>query len=356
MSRIAIRGWGATSPAGWGTGALRDALEKDAPLPVKSLARPGREAPLRIREVPAPTPPPAFFGHARLRRSGRIARFTVAAALEALADDAPRVADGKLRLGIIVCVMTGGMNYSRRFFEEVIENPATASPMLFPETVYNAPASHLAACLGASTESCTLVGDGGMFLQGLALAANWLLAGSVDGCVVVGSEESDWVAADALSRFHRGAVHSEGAGALYLLRAAEGGDQVELSLITDSYPFSGNGSRAASARRMREALGPGIARELLCLGTQGVPRMDAAEQSAWSNWAGPRLSPKEILGEAFAASAALQCVAVCDALFRGGYPAATVSVVGVNQQAIGARFEVLNRTPRQTDDERNGKS
>lgn len=355
MNRIVVRGWGAISPAGWGTAALREALERSAPLPVKSVARPGHADPLRVRDVPDPATPPAFLGHARLRRSSRIARFTVAAALEALGDDAPRVAEGSLRLGIVVCVMTGGMSYSRRFFEEVLANPSTASPMLFPETVFNASASHLAACLGASTESCTLVGDGGMFLQGLALGANWLLAGDVEGCIVVGSEEADWIAADVLALFHRRAVHSEGAGALYLRRADDSAGGVALSMITDAFPFSGNGARAASARRMREALRSGPEHELLCLGTQGVHSLDAAEQSAWSDWTGPRISPKEVLGEAFTASAALQCVAACDALSLGNYPTATVSVVGANQQAIGARFDASNSRPHKND-ERNGKS
>jgi hypothetical protein len=45
------------------------------------------------------------------------------------------------------------------------------------------------------------------------------------------------------------------------------------------------------------------------------------------------------LGEAFVASAAWQCVAACDAIRQENFPAARVSIVGANQQAIGARFE-----------------
>ena len=51
---------------------------------------------------------------------------------------------------------TASIRYSERFFGEVLENPATASPMLFPETVMNAPASHMAAYLGCTGSSSPL--------------------------------------------------------------------------------------------------------------------------------------------------------------------------------------------------------
>jgi hypothetical protein len=38
------------------------------------------------------------------------------------------------------------------------------------------------------------------------------------------------------------------------------------------------------------------------------------------------------------AGAAWQCVAACAAVGGGGYTAANVSLVGPNQQALGARF------------------
>jgi hypothetical protein len=40
------------------------------------------------------------------------------------------------------------------------------------------------------------------------------------------------------------------------------------------------------------------------------------------------------------AAAAWQCVAAVDALNQGQYASATVSVVGCNQQAIAARFDL----------------
>jgi 3-oxoacyl-(acyl-carrier-protein) synthase len=77
----------------------------------------------------------------------------------------------------VVCVFSGCVNYSSRFYSETLKDPATASPLVFPETVFNAPASHLSAFLGNSAINYTLVGDSGTFLIGLAMAAQWLSDG-----------------------------------------------------------------------------------------------------------------------------------------------------------------------------------
>jgi len=147
---IFVKGVGSVSPAGWGVLPLREALAKGCPLLTKELPRPGWTAPLRVRAVPPSLTRPGFMTHARIRRVSPITQFAVAAALEALGDDVGPVGDGSLRLGIVLCVMTGCVNYSRRFYDEALKDPATASPLVFPETVFNAPASHLAALLGTT--------------------------------------------------------------------------------------------------------------------------------------------------------------------------------------------------------------
>ena len=343
---IFIHGIGAVSPAGWGVVALRDALDTGEPLPVKELARPGWAHPLRVRQVPPANPRPAFLNHPRLRRTSPISQYACAAAIEALGNDAPQVAVGSLRLGVIFCVMTGCINYSRRFYDETLKDPATASPLVFPETVFNAPSSHLAAALGTTARNYTLVGDPGTFLQGLALAADWLTSGSVDACLVIGAEEMDWLIADAFRLFDCRMISSAGAGAVYLKKAESGKLKteiaVQLAAVTDSHLFFDNQSRAEAARKMRAQLDCATD-DLLCEGQQNLPRMDASEAAAWSDWCGVRLSPKPILGEGSMAASAWQCVAAVDALRQNRYAAVNVSVVGCNQQAIGARFVNLSR-------------
>jgi hypothetical protein len=337
VNRIFVCGVGAVSPAGWGVEKLCAALDKGEPVPAQTIARPGWEKPMLVRNVPPPETRPAFFAHPRLRRASAITQHSVAAALEALGDDAAQVRSGALRLGIIFCTMSGSIAYSRRFYEEVLREPATASPLIFPETVFNAPSSHLAAYLGANGIAYTLVGDHGTFLQGLAIAADWLLKHQADGVVIVGAEESDWIAADAMRLFQRSSIHGAGAGAIYLRREKITA-KAELSAVTDSFLFTQSQSRTEAARKMRAQLPACAPGELLCMGVQNIPRSDTAENLAWCDWTGSRLAFKNILGEAFLASAAWQCVAACTELARGRFSAVNVSVVGANQQAIGARF------------------
>jgi 3-oxoacyl-[acyl-carrier-protein] synthase II len=335
---IFVCGSGAVSPAGWGVAPLREVLARGEPLPPKEVPRPGLNSPLLVRPVPPASPRPNFVAHARLRRTSPIAQHTLGAALEALGSDASRLGNGSFRLGVVLCVMSGCVNYSRRFYDETLKDPSTASPLVFPETVFNAPASHLAALLGTTAINYTLVGDPGTFLQGIALGADWLSSDRVDGCLVVGAEELDWLTTEAFRLFERKAVVSEGAGALYLRREAGRSATVRLAAITQAHSFSKMQSRAQAAQRARNELGDSVPHTLLCDGLQGLPRADSAEQKAWHDWTGPRLSPKVILGEGLMAAGAWQCVAGVDALQQGRYAAANVSVVGCNQQAIAARF------------------
>jgi len=338
MSRVFVHGVGAVSPAGWGVEALRDALRKGERIPTVEMARPGWNKSLQVRAVPLPSGRPAFLAHPRLRRSSAITQHTVGAALEAVGADLPSIQRGEFKVGLVVCLMSGSVTYSRRFFEEVLKDPSVASPMLFPETVYNAPGSHLAAYLNSNTVSFTLVGDDSCFLQGVAVAAGWLMEDVVQGCLVVGAEEADWLVADASHLFDRRAVQGAGAGAMYLRRDMPVNSGVELACITDAFSFGFSKDRAEAVKNVRAQLPVGNGNELLCLAAHGLPRRDADEENAWRDWSGTRFAPKQILGEAFTASAAWQCVAACDALARGEFKAANVSIVGASRQAIGARF------------------
>ena len=168
-------------------------------------------------------------------------------------------------------------------------------------------------------------------MQALVLAAGWLADDRADGCIVVGVEEMDWAVADATRLFRRSVVYGSGAGALYLKKNSLA--PVRLSAVTDSFPFTQRQNRDAAASRMRTQLG-GAPEELLC----------DSETGPATDWPGPRLRLKHIMGEAFAASAAWQCVAACAAIRQNEFATAAVRVVGANQQAIGARFAGIRKT------------
>lgn len=321
MSRVFVHGWGAVSPAGWGAEALGAALHAGMPLPTGEMTSPtGRR--LTVRRVPAGNPRPAGLAHPRLRRSSPISQFAVGAALEALGDRPP---GDPARLGILCAVMGGSVIYSRRFFEEVLRDPPTASPMLFPETVFNAPASHIGAIVGSSGRNDTVVGDQSGFLHALALGATWLVEGVVDACVVVGSEEADWLTAEAAHLFHRRAVTAEGAGALLLAREP---GAVELLGVTEPQPFVTGVNRAEAAQRVWAELSLGSGQTHLW-DTAPKPFPRPPEPVTW-------LDP--ILGDGLAAAGAWACVAAARSLTVSGKARAAVRVVGANLQAIGAAF------------------
>jgi 3-oxoacyl-(acyl-carrier-protein) synthase len=312
--------------------AFTSALASGTPVPVTEIERPGWDRKLRVRRVPVPSPRPAFLANPRLRRTSAVSHYLVAASLEAIGGDAAKITAGEINLGVIVTMMSGCVNYSRRFYDETLRDPSTASPLVFPETVFNAPSSHLAALLGATGINYTLVGDPGTFAQGLALAADWMSNGFADAVLVVGAEENDWITADAFRLFNKTAVPSDGAGALYLRLTLA---PVKLERVTDSHLFTQNVPRDEVVRAMRSQLPADDA--LLCDGLQNVPLLDAAEAAAWNGWRGDRVSLKCVLGEGFVAAAAWQCIAAVQAIEQGR-SAANVSIVGTNQQAIGARF------------------
>ena len=329
-------------------------LDQGEPLPVQTLERPGWEKPLRARLVPNPAARPEFLAHPRLRRTSPITHYAAAAALEAWpACGRPR--SRNFGSGLVVCLQSGCVQYSCRFYDETLKDPATASPLVFPETVYAAPASHVAALLENISLANSLVGDPSAFLQGVALGAQWLEENRVDACLVIGAEETNWILADALWHLERPAILTAGAGALCLCREPERSPASnwppsptriptprERAGRKPPAPCAVNwahrhpaGSRVATNKKIADRCRHS---ELLCDGLGNSPRADAAEPAAWRDWTGPRVSPKRILGEGLMAAAAWQCVVACDAVAGGRFTAANVSLVGSNQQAIGARF------------------
>jgi len=331
--RIAIAGTGAVSSAGWGVPALIAALDRGEAPPVSILERQGVLTP--VRRVPENAAGVPKSG--RLRRTSPVSKFAAAAAIEAIGSERlAKIAAGEWRVGVIYTLLNGCVNYSNRFFGEVLADPSIASPILFPETVFNAPASHLAAMLGSVSPNDTLLGDGAEFFTGLEAATEWIGRGDVDGCVVVGAEELDWLSAEALKFHSRDYVPSEGAGALYL----EAGDgAVRLLQVPDPVAFSSETNRAKAAQRLRAEIAPeDEPATLLVDGLCGVARVDRAERLAWKNWSGPRLSPRTITGEALGASAAFQCILAVEAIRAGRADQAIAFALGGNEQAAGARF------------------
>ena len=276
--------------------------------------------------------PPASIAeaarHPRLRRSSAISRFAVVAGLNALRDAGLELNEASAaRSALIFAISNGGVIYTRRFFHEIVQSGASAaSPLLFPETVFNAPASHLAAILGITGASYTLVGDGAVGILALKMAEDLMANSEIDRCLVVGAEEADWLLCDAYRQWRllrpapplepfaqrpRGTILSEGAGAVVLAR--------EGTLVLEQIHPGGN---FAHQRELMRELDP-IARALkarsttdLLIASANGTFIDAAERAmAAQHFASAAIyTPKPALGESVAAGALWQLICAAQAL------------------------------------------
>jgi hypothetical protein len=288
--------------------------------------------------------------HHRMRRTTAAARHALGAAMEALGPERLAAAQsGTWKTGIIFCTTNGCVQFSRRFFAEALVNPALASPILFPETVYNAPASHIAALAGSPEINCTLVGDSSQFLRGMDMAAQWLEDDEVDAVLVVAAEELDWLTDEALLVFDKDGATAEGAAAVLMEKGQgtrEKGQAVQLLGVTESWTYGNGTTLTAAATEIRREITDVITEDennvLLCSGLGAAPRADAAERAAWESWKGKQLHLRPVVGEAYSVTAGWQIVLACESIARGESTQVAISAVGLSEQAVGA---VLGRQP-----------
>jgi len=321
-SDIGITGVGVVSPAGWGFPAMLHCLNENKPIEkiVHKDKVSGRNF-LR-REVPAPNKTNSLFRNPRLRRTSPVSRYLAAAAFEALGEQRlEQIASNNLRIGIVVSSYTGCVNFSQRFYQEVLDDPLTASPIIFPETVFNAPSSHLSALIGSSEINYTLVGDESQFLSALEVGVNWILDDELDAVLVAAGEENNWLSSDALSIFKKTPVLGEGACALLLERCDN--PMAKINLITDRLNYTSTTPRAKTLSAMRAQLPEGIISDVLFEGIN--------EGSLWEDFAGKRLNVRDIMGEGFGVSVGWSCAAAAGLIGSGQFHSAIVSGSGMDQ-------------------------
>src|SRR5215469_5892186 len=235
---LSIAGMGLVTPLGNGADAVWERLLQGNEASATAISEQFGDRPYSVFRVPEA----ALTGlaHPRLRRASMISRFAAAAGLEALQAAEVKVdAQNVERIALIFAISNGGVIYTKRFYREIVTSGAqAASPLLFPETVFNAPASHLAAILGVDGASYTVVGDGAVGVLALKLAEDLLASDDLDFCLVVGAEEIDPLVCEAYRQWRflrnpakpdagRGMIMSEGAGALLLERSDDGGIEIE---------------------------------------------------------------------------------------------------------------------------------
>jgi 3-oxoacyl-(acyl-carrier-protein) synthase len=333
-AQIAGMGW--VTPLGADLGTVWQRLAAGEMPEAKVLTNPETGAMHRYLAVP-----PKLVDHLarnpRLRRSSAISYYAVAAGLAALADAGVELnASTAARTAVVFAVSDGGVIYTRKFYDQIVKQGANAaSPLLFPETVYNAPASHLAALLGIDGASYTLVGDSSVGLAALHFGAQLLALADIDRCVVVGAEECDWILCEAYKTWRMArAPLAEGAAAVVLSR--EGRWKVRTH--AGATFFHQREAQAALERVLADFATEPVAD--LVVSSSNQTFVDRAERAALN----PRhaetrtLFPKRQLGEAPGAGALMQPVLAAVALEKLDLGSALVPVIGFSQQASAAQL------------------
>src|SRR5438309_10111059 len=198
---LAIAGMGWVTPLGNSVDAVWERLlrgDEASATPISEQLADRSYSAFRVPESAV-----TGLAHPRLRRASVISRFAATAGLEALQTAGVKVdSQNAGRIALIFAISNGGVIYTKRFYRDVVETGAqSASPLLFPETVFNAPASHLAAIFGITGTSYTLVGDGAVGVLAVKMASDLLENAAFDFCLVVGAEEADWLLCDAYHKW-----------------------------------------------------------------------------------------------------------------------------------------------------------
>jgi 3-oxoacyl-(acyl-carrier-protein) synthase len=382
---LAIAGMGWVTPLGNGVDAVWERLlhgDEASATPISEQFGDRSYSAFRVPESAL-----TGLAHPRLRRASLISRFAAAAGLEALQAAGVKVdSQNARRIALIFAISNGGVIYTKRFYRDVVETGAqSASPLLFPETVFNAPASHLAAILGITETTYTVVGDGAVGILAIKMAEDVMANTSLDYCLVVGTEEIDWLLCDAYRRWRllrsappiqpfskqkRGMILSEGAGAILLARLsrrsaaeAEGGPIT----IERVHPGGCYGKRAEAEEilmRMLRDLSE-TENEFVISSANGT-FIDQAEQGALEQVIPDAIAytAKPALGESVGASGVWQVIIGTQALRYGELPSvlhadaaiplrlslsrmsvagarrAIILSSGVNQQVAGLRLAI----------------
>jgi 3-oxoacyl-(acyl-carrier-protein) synthase len=301
--------------------------------------------------------------HPRLRRASVISRFAATAGLEALQAAGVKVdSQNAERIALIFAISNGGVIYTRRFYRDVVETGAqSASPLLFPETVFNAPASHLAAILGVTGTTYTVVGDGAVGLLAVKMAEDVMVDKSLDYCLVVGTEEVDWLLCDAYWRWRllrsappieafgkqkRGMILSEGAGAIMLARlprrsAAEAGE--ESITIERAHPGGCYRKRGEAEEILKRILRDLSQVEIdFVISSANGTFIDQAEKGALEQVIPDAITyaAKPALGESVGASGLWQVILGAQALRHGELPPVLHAASAISLRLARSRMAV----------------
>jgi len=191
MSDIAVTGIGVVSPLGVGRKPFWEKLKK-AKTGIKRITSFDT---VSLRSNIAgwidDFDPGQFMQPKCYRRMSRISRMAVASSVEALQDSGLDLDNiNKERVAIIMGTSYGSSSHVEDFYASLLKDgPRGAHPFLFPETVPNAPASHIAMFHGITGPNSTFCQNELSAENAIMYARNLLSQDMVDIALVGGADE-----------------------------------------------------------------------------------------------------------------------------------------------------------------------
>ncbi len=310
---IALTGLGLVLPCGDGPEAARESLASGPPCFQEAPAEVGvGRAALCPNFKPAAHIPPM-----QLRRLDRASRYAWVAAAQAFADAGldPKAFGGE-RIGLAAGTLTAGSEASEAFYRPYLDRgPEAASPLLFPNSVANAPSGYVATTFGLKGPSATLLEREVATFEALEQAQRWLRTGRCDAVLVLGLDSIFPLLTHILHGARMTARHGdpkpmqgggmlpgEGAQAFLLEREEDAkarGARIRATLGALAFlaPVDENADRAAClATAASEVLDGPLDRWIS--GASGERRLDAAETELWAQPGLPKpVTPKALWGE-----------------------------------------------------------
>lgn len=339
-SDIVITGIGVASPAGFGSEALWDAIIEKRPcfLPVALPKSKGRE-----RLCATVKGIDAFLDDRRLRRAAEISKYAIAAIRLALEDAGIDPAAWVSReAGLVTAVTHGAIRFTTEFHESLIkEGPASASPMIFSDSVLNAPAGNASIVFNIRGAAHTVIGDLGAGILSVSTAIKTMRYSGLKVCLAGAAEEFEHVvsgvysrlgliapegsAGDAIHPFstgHNGFISGEGACFLVLEEKA--------SALERKARIYGEISYAKTPLAAARSLDLGDRGETIIFSGANGTYADEKEGAALERlFDGKTARPyicciKPIIGESFAASSMMQVAAAAMSIHKGVAPPSNI--------------------------------
>lgn len=159
--------------------------------------------------------PEKYTNDKRFRRAAGISKYALAA-VRLLMDDAGEVVVDGTDTALISGITHGALNYTQEFHRALLQDGVDAiSPILFSDSVLNAPAGNLSICFSIKGPVHTLVGGPEITVKSIALAYSMVLDRLAGKTIVVSAEELNEISYSCYSRLGSGPL-SEGAGAILI--------------------------------------------------------------------------------------------------------------------------------------------